>query len=156
MFRKMTSQDCDAIISLWRISSIRIEPEDTPENIARFLERPQSAGFVMTESADIVGAALCGSDGRYGYIHHVAVHPTNRRHGVGKVLVNACVEFLTVEQQVANIAVFVWAQNREGTNFWIQSGFQVHEGLCVLSLPTHMFKETRQLSAMESAPGSEG
>jgi ribosomal protein S18 acetylase RimI-like enzyme len=37
----------------------------------------------------ILGAVLCGNDGRRGYLHHLAVAAEWRRRGIGKALVRA-------------------------------------------------------------------
>jgi ribosomal protein S18 acetylase RimI-like enzyme len=48
----------------------------------------------LQENGNIAGAVLCGSDGRYGYIHYLAVSKAMRKQGIGKSLVEGCIRFL--------------------------------------------------------------
>ena len=42
----------------------------------------------------LIGAILCGHDGRRGCLYHVCVREGYRRQGVGKAMVVACMEAL--------------------------------------------------------------
>lgn len=136
MIREMTIEDYDAVHDLWRMSNIRNEPEDERAAVERFLRGDCSTGIVAIAHDLVVGGAICGSDGRYGYIHHLAVHPDHRRQGIGRALTTAAVEFLQLKQNVLNIIVMVWAHNNAGTAFWKRCGFSIHTGLAVLSFPS--------------------
>ena len=45
----------------------------------------------------LVGAILCGHDGRRGYIYHTVVRSEDRRHKIGSELVEKAVEALRTE-----------------------------------------------------------
>ena len=142
MLRTMTIEDFDAVLAVWQLSELRIEPEDDRAGIDKFLQAEYSTGFVFVNDdtlesksdEQILGAVLCGSDGRFGYIHHLAVHPAYRENGTGRALVDACVQFLKIKCCIRTVAVFVWDHNCQGIDFWTRSGFQLHDGLSVLSL----------------------
>ena len=46
----------------------------------------------------IVGAILCGHDGRRAGLYHVCVQENYRKHGIGQKLVERCLEALKAEK----------------------------------------------------------
>jgi N-acetylglutamate synthase len=88
--------------------------------ISNLLLSPQSAGFIAHENEKIEGVALCGNDGRYGYIHHLAVPKRTRNKGVGRLLVEACIRLL----QKRHIIVMVRENNKASNKFWNRLRFQ--------------------------------
>ena len=69
----MTMADYPAVRSLWeRTEGMGLNESDTPEAIAMFLERNPGLSLVIdSPDGEIVGAVLCGHDGRRGYLHHL-------------------------------------------------------------------------------------
>ncbi len=118
--RQMEIADYSAVHGLWRTCALSEEPEDSLAEVGYLLASSQGTGFVAEEQGAIVGAVLCGSDGRYGYIHHLAVAPTHRYQGIGRALVQACVHFVHRKQ----ILIMVRADNPTGKAFWQQLNFQ--------------------------------
>lgn len=85
MLREMTVQDYEEVLALWRSSEgIGLSDADSRENIARFLERNPGLSFVAYDGQELIGAVLCGYDGRRGYIHHLAVAESHRRRRLGR------------------------------------------------------------------------
>lgn len=123
--RKMTLQDYEHVKWLWDESGLSDEPEDQAEEIDEFLRSTQSSAFVAEEKERIVGAVLCGSDGRYGYIHHLAVADHKRNHGIGRSLVQACVTFLNKR----HVLIMVRENNERGREFWRRLAFCEVDGL---------------------------
>jgi ribosomal protein S18 acetylase RimI-like enzyme len=81
-------QDLEAVLNLWRNSfpQIRMSPSDDPKEIRKKLQRDADLFLVAEEDDHIIGAVLGGFDGRRGMIYHLAVDPTRRREGVGRIL----------------------------------------------------------------------
>lgn len=125
IIRRMALEDYACVKQLWIDCGLSQEPEDSIEDVTEFLLSLQSAGFVAHENGKIEGAVLCGSDGRYGYIHHLAVAKLKRNCGMGRALVQACVSFL----QRRHIIVMVRENNKEGNEFWNHLCFQQVDGL---------------------------
>lgn len=123
----MTLQDYACVKQLWIDCGLSDEPEDRREDIAEFLVSPQSSAFIAHEDGKIAGVALCGNDGRYGYIHHLAVAKLKRNDGIGRALVQACVDFL----QKRHIIIMVREHNEAGNEFWKHLSFQKVDGLCI-------------------------
>jgi putative acetyltransferase len=125
--RRMDLQDYPSVKQLWIDCGLTEEPEDCIEDIGKLLSLPQSAGFVADANGKIEGAALCGDDGRYGYIHHLAVSGLHRNKGVGRSLVRACVSFL----KNRHILVMVRERNDAGNEFWKRLCFHRVDGLSI-------------------------
>lgn len=86
--------DIPTILDIWKNAGIRSEPEDAPDRLLRFFDNEYSCCYKAIFHDTIVGVIMCGSDGRYGYIHHVAVEAACRKQGVGRALVDKCRFFL--------------------------------------------------------------
>jgi ribosomal protein S18 acetylase RimI-like enzyme len=129
----MTTDHHSNAIKLWSECEINIEKEDQFECIKQFLSSPQSMGFVAIIDGKCIGAALCATDLRYGYIHHLAVDKAYRNNGLGKSLVNKCKEFIFSFEGLNGIAIFVWNKNHSGQRFWKSNGFEIIDGLNVLA-----------------------
>jgi len=82
-------QHIDDVIKLWKtIDYLALLAADSPAGIASFLDRNPGCSFIATDGETIVGAILCGSDGRRGHIYHLAVAESYRRQGIAKRLVH--------------------------------------------------------------------
>ncbi len=131
--QRMTTDLYSNVIKLWSDCEINIEKEDQFDCIARFLTSPQSMGFVAVIDNICIGAALCATDLRYGYIHHLAVGKAYRNNGIGKLLVKNCKEFIFSFEGLNGIAIFVWNKNQTGHCFWKSNGFELIDSLNVLA-----------------------
>src|SRR5580692_3692620 len=92
----MTIADFDDVTALWqKTEGVGLNESDTREAIAIFLERNPGLSLIARDGRrKIIGAVLCGHDGRRGYLHHLAVASEHRRQGIGKTLVEACLSKL--------------------------------------------------------------
>jgi putative acetyltransferase len=89
----------------------------------RFLARNPGLSAVATTARELVGAILCGHDGRRGGIHHLAVAPAYRRRGVGSDLLEYCVSRLR-EADIPRCNLFLYDDNEVGRRFWERHGWQ--------------------------------
>ena len=72
--RNLEASDYNMVFSLWKESEgLILNADDSRECVLHFLERNPGLSFVAVENGKLVGAALCGHDGRHGYIHNLAV-----------------------------------------------------------------------------------
>ena len=81
----------------------------------------------------VIGAILCGHDGRRGYIHHLAIHPAYRRHGVARTLVERSLESLHRANSTGEAHIFVFNDNHAGLAFWKAMGWTPRSDLAVCS-----------------------
>lgn len=130
IIREMTIEDYDNVFALWKtIKGFGIRSvDDSKEGIERFLKWNPGLSVVAEEEGKIVGAILCGSDGRRGCLYHVCVHRDFRRQGIGKSMVVWCMEKLK-ELQINKVSLIAFTQNDVGNAFWKEIGWTKREDL---------------------------
>ena len=124
MVRVMTPQDYDAVYALWMsIHGFGIRSmDDSREGIEIFLKRNPTTSAVDVEDGKIVGAVLCGHDGRRGCLYHVCVSEQYRRHGIGKKMVEFCIQALRAER-INKVCLNAFVTNAVGNAFWQRMGW---------------------------------
>ncbi len=133
VIREMTIQDYDQVLTLWQASEgVGLSDADSEESIACYLERNPDISFVAHDGEHLVGAVLCGHDGRRGYIHHLAVSQSHRRQGLGRALVERCLSALR-RDGIDKCHIFVFADNRDTIAFWKSIGWTQRVELIVMS-----------------------
>ncbi len=128
--RPMTIADYDRVWALW-MSCRNMgfnDLDDSREGIGRFLKRNPDTCFVAEADGDLAGVILAGHDGRRGYIYHMAVAETHRRHGIGSALVDRCLEALKHEG-INKVALVAFRTNDAGNAFWERMGFSLRDDL---------------------------
>lgn len=130
VIRSMTIEDYPAVKALWRsIRGFGIRSiDDSEEGVARFLNRNPGISVVAERDGEIVGAILCGHDGRRGCLYHVCVREDCRMQGIGKAMVVFCMEALKKEQ-INKVSLIAFTKNDVGNAFWKQIGWTKREDL---------------------------
>jgi N-acetylglutamate synthase len=132
--RPFRVKDCDAVIALWRrTEGVGLNESDTPRAIAAYLRRNTRLSFVAEKDGRIIGAVLCGHDGRRGYLHHLAVSKRHRRRGIGRQLVNACLTKLR-KAGIPKCNIFIFANNAAGMKFWAHTGWSLRTELRLMQI----------------------
>jgi ribosomal protein S18 acetylase RimI-like enzyme len=126
--REFRIEDYQEAIELWnRIEGLDIAEGDDRETIRRFLQRNPGLSRVAMNDAAMVGAVLCGHDGRRGYVYHLAVDPTYRGQGVGRRLIAECLAGLK-EAGLERANILVANDNPRGLEFWNSCGWEHLDG----------------------------
>lgn len=128
--REMKIEDYDQVYALWKtIRGFGIRSvDDSREGIERFLKWNPGLSVVAEEDGRMIGAILCGSDGRRGCLYHVCVHQDFRRQGVGKTMVVSCMEKLK-ELKINKVSLIAFTANDIGNAFWKEMGWTKREDL---------------------------
>ena len=129
--RVMTIDDYEAVHALWMtIHGFSIRSiDDSEEGVRQFLQRNPGLSVVAVNSDDeVVGAILCGHDGRRGFIQHACVSPDFRRRGIGRKLVHRALAALKAEQ-ITKVALVAFKKNEGGNAFWAEEGFTLRDDL---------------------------
>src|SRR5205823_8841659 len=93
--REFSIDDYEAAIDLWqKVEGLDIAEGDDRESVRRFVGQNPGLSRVAMDGSRMVGVALCGHDGRRGYIYHLAVDPDRKSTRLGKRLVTECLEGL--------------------------------------------------------------
>ena len=132
IFSVMTASDLDDALELWaETDGVGLNESDTPDRLKHYLERNPGLSLVVRDGNRIVGAVLCGHDGRRGYLHHLAVIPEYRRHGLGRKMVDGCLASLS-KLGILKCNIFTHADNDLGQRFWSRCGWSKRSDLQVL------------------------
>ena len=128
--RQMKIEDYDEVYHLWkRIRGFGIRSmDDSREGVERFLKRNPTTSVVAEENGKIVGAILCGHDGRRGCLYHVCVDEAYRRHGIGKAMVVKTMEALK-EERINKVCLIAFTSNDVGNAFWNTIGWTKREDM---------------------------
>ena len=133
-------EEYDKAVLLWNLSEgIGLSNADSKSNIHYYLDRNPGMSFVAYDNDMLVGAVLCGHDGRRGYIHHLAVHPDSRSQGIGRMLAEKCLAALN-SIGIQKSHLFIFNDNQMGIDFWKKLGWIQRFDISVLSKP---LKSTR-------------
>ena len=130
LIRVMTIEDYEQVRTLWmKIQGFGIRSVDDPrEGIERFLKRNPATSVVAEVDGKIVGAILCGHDGRRGCLYHVCVDEQYRMRGIGKAMVVFAMEALKKEQ-INKVSLIAFTKNDIGNAFWKEIGWTRREDL---------------------------
>ncbi|HIC90022.1 MAG TPA: GNAT family N-acetyltransferase, partial [Anaerolineae bacterium] len=96
------------------------------------LDRNPGFSFVARDGRLLVGAILCGHDGRRGYIHHLAVYRRHRHKGIGRELVERSLHALK-RVGIRKCHIFVFSDNQEAIAFWKHIGWTERIELTMMS-----------------------
>ncbi len=123
----------DRVIALWqRCEGVGLSSADNRDNIEAYLRRNPGMSFVARRQGEMVGAVLCGHDGRRGYVHHLAVDPRHRRQGIGRSLVDHCLAALGAAG-IQKCHLFIFGLNEGGRRFWEAIGWEFRQDVGVMS-----------------------
>lgn len=130
LIRVMTIEDYEQVRTLWmKIKGFGIRSvDDSREGIERFLKRNPTTSVVAEVDGKIVGAILCGHDGRRGCLYHVCVDEQYRMRGIGKAMVVFAMEALKKEQ-INKVSLIAFTKNDIGNAFWKEIGWTRREDL---------------------------
>jgi ribosomal protein S18 acetylase RimI-like enzyme len=127
-------QAYDEVYALWQnCAGVGLSSADSKESIAAYLVRNPGMSFIARDGEKIIGAILCGHDGRRGYIHHLAVRESHRRQGIGRHLVDHALAALQKEG-IQKCHLFIFHENESGIAFWQSAGWTFRHDIRVMSI----------------------
>jgi putative acetyltransferase len=123
----------DQVLALWRqCEGVGLSRADSREAILAYLDRNPGMSLIACEGDTVVGAILCGHDGRRGYIHHLAVHPGHRRRGIGRAIAERCLDDLK-RQGIDKCHIFIFNTNQTAIAFWRAMGWSSRRDIGIFS-----------------------
>ncbi len=96
---------------------------DTEERLTNFLNRNHGLSSVAFWDNEVVGALLCGHDGRRGFFYHLGVAPKMRRQKIASRLVEYSFQKLRA-QGIDTCFLFTNDWNADAQRFWKSMGFE--------------------------------
>jgi ribosomal protein S18 acetylase RimI-like enzyme len=127
----MTPGDYEDVVALWRATE-HMGQAETREEIDSFLARNPELSPVARAGGRLIGAVLCGHDGRRGYLAHLAVAQDFRKQGVARALVDYCLERLR-SIGISRATIHLYVDNQAGERYWQRTGWRERTDLKVYS-----------------------
>lgn len=131
--RTMNSGDYFGALDLWKsLPGLGLSSADEQAAINSFLNKNQDTCFVALDENKVIGTVLGGSDGRRGYLYHLAIHKDYQRLGLGRQLSEKCLASLR-SLGLKKCHIFVISSNKEGLRFWEKLGWLLRKDILVMS-----------------------
>jgi ribosomal protein S18 acetylase RimI-like enzyme len=132
--RSFRISDYEAAVELWtRVPGVEISEGDAREDISLYLKRNPDLSRVAEDRGRLIGAALCGEDGRRGYIYHLAIDPDYQQQGLARRLVSECLERLAAKG-LQRALIIVADDNPRGRAFWERCGWEEVSGTKLMGI----------------------
>ncbi len=121
----MKKEDYEGVHALWlSIKGFSIRSiDDSREGVEKFLKRNPDTSIVAEDKGEIIGAILCGHDGRRATFYHVCVREDRRKQGIGKAMVVMAMNALKREK-INKVALIAFTRNDVGNAFWKSIGWK--------------------------------
>ena len=132
--RRMQPEDYEQAYDLWtRTPGMHLHSlNNTYGGIALLLSKNPDSCFVAIDAEGaVVATALGATDGRKGYLYHVAVDEQWRGHGIGTALVGRIFDVFKAIG-IVKIGLLVVTDNAEGQEFWKKRGWNTRPDVVYL------------------------
>ncbi len=136
-YSPMTAADLHSVHDLWtQTDGVGLTESDAPDVLQSFLDRNPELSLVARDGPRLIGAVLCGHNGRRGFLYHLAVIPEYRGRGVGRKIVETCLAALAA-LGVLKCNIFLYVDNDAGQRFWDRCGWSCRGDLRILQRVTN-------------------
>lgn len=113
----------EVLALLERTPGVTVRDGDSKEATARYLERNPGLSFIAEADGKVVGCAMCGHDGRRGYLQHVVVEDIHRGRGIAHAMIKRCVDRLE-GLGIVKTHLDVFVSNDLANEYWTRRGWQ--------------------------------
>ncbi|MCK5146819.1 GNAT family N-acetyltransferase [bacterium] len=96
LFRPFQIKDYSELIQLWQDSSLSYRPKgrDSLLSMSNEIEHEYSHLILAEKAGNLLGSILASHDGRRGWINRLAVHPSFRKKGLARLLIEKAEHWL--------------------------------------------------------------
>ena len=130
--RPYTEADEAAVIALWELSGLTINPLNDPRaDIALCRATGHGEILIGEDAGQLVATVMVGHDGHRGWYYYLATAPDRRRQGLGRAMVEAGEAWLR-ERGLTKVELMVREINAAATSFYEKLDY-VEEPVKVLS-----------------------
>ena len=125
--------DYEEAMALWQSTEgLTLRDADSRNALLVYLGRNQRLSFVARDHGVLVGAVLAGTDGRRGYLQHLAVAGPYRGQGLGRALADRVVQALH-EIGIEKCHLMVRRDNVAAKAFWEHLGWKLRDDIELMS-----------------------
>ncbi|MEU6932670.1 GNAT family N-acetyltransferase [Streptomyces sp. NPDC046374] len=90
--RAAVAADLDAVLAFWKAAAEGTSISDDRAGVERLVERDPEALLLAERDGELAGTVIAGFDGWRCHLYRLAVHPDQRRRGIGGALLAAAEE----------------------------------------------------------------
>lgn len=126
MIRNATESDREHVIGLWESTGLTRPSHDTIEEFDSAINNVMSEIFVAEEDYIIRGTAMCGFDGRRGWVYRLAVEPSSQAKGIGSALLAHCESWLA-SIGAPKVMLMIREDNARVKGFYEAAGYEDQE-----------------------------
>ena len=126
-FRPALIDDVADILALWQVAAENdARPADDATKVLALIERDPDALELAVIDGRIVGSLISGWDGWRAHLYRLAVHPDERRSGIGRTLLGRAERRLAA-LGATRIDAMVLQHNDLGQRLWTAEGYAQQE-----------------------------
>lgn len=132
--KTLTQNDYNAMVHLWQRANlpIRIKGRDSRSSIASQMKSNPDFFLGAFRKHCLVGVVIVSSDGRKGWINHLAVDPDYRRQGIAKALVVEA-ESVLRKQGIQIFSALIMDSNEPSKSLFKKCGYSEHTEIIYFS-----------------------
>ncbi|RKZ07998.1 GNAT family N-acetyltransferase [Candidatus Fermentibacteria bacterium] len=128
----MKKNDYTELLALWSgFSGNTMTGADSMEDFEKFLCINADYCYSAFENGRLVGSVMAGSDGRRGYIYHLAVDESQQGKGTGRKLMDAAENALR-DAGIEKAHLFIYTDNT-AIEFYEKTGWHRRSDIAVMS-----------------------
>ncbi|MGW3312862.1 GNAT family N-acetyltransferase [Streptomyces sp. NPDC001073] len=118
--------DVDAVLAFWAGAAEGTSISDDRDGVTRLITRDPDALLLAERDGRLVGSVIAGFDGWRCHLYRLAVHPEQRRQGIGSALLTAAEErFVALGGRRGDAMVL--ERNETGQHAWRAAGYAPEE-----------------------------
>jgi ribosomal protein S18 acetylase RimI-like enzyme len=129
--RKLTIQDYDAMIKIWKLAGLPYKPEgrDSRENTTKQMKLFPEFYLGAFYGNELVGVVIASYDNRMkGWINRLAVDPAYQRQGVAEQLVKKAEESLK-KRRAKIFCALIELPNDKSVGLFQKMGYALHRDI---------------------------
>ena len=135
VIREMEEKDLPKVQDVWRAVNIELTFSDKHEELVKMIKHNPGLCLVLKDTIkkDILGAVLGGFDGRRGWIHHLAIHPSIQGKKYGTLMMDELLRRFK-ERNVVKLKIEIFKSNKEVIDFYKKLGWDHRTDSSTMSL----------------------
>lgn len=122
-FRVLTDMEVGGAVALWEACGLTRPWSDPTADARRALAGPSSTIMATFAAGHLIGTAMCGWDGRHGWIYYLGVAADFRRWGIGRKLIQHSEEWLS-QFEAPQIQLMVRTETEAAARFCEAVGYE--------------------------------